>query len=207
MDAAGELAELLEGGGELLARGIDDRRRSLRVGGRARLGEPERDRERHEALLGAVVEIALEHAPRLVGGLDDARARGADLLVLAPALGDVDAGEEDERRLPSRHVVDRRRRQAITMCSPFALRQRVSRSTLGDAVRRGCDRHPREVAVVRVDQVEHARVHDLLVGPAERLPERVVDPGPGRVDAAVDDHALAVDDDDDARDRLHERAR
>ncbi len=49
-----------------------------------------------------------------------------------------------------------------------------------DAVRRGCDRHPREVAVVRVDQLEHARVHDLLVGPPERLPERLVDPGPVR---------------------------
>ena len=49
--------------------------------------------------------------------------------------------------------------------------------------------------------------HDLAVRPAERLAEGVVDAGARRVDAAVDDVRLAVDHDDDARDRLHQRAR
>ena len=97
--------------------------------------------------------------------------------------------------------------QAITIVLAVGLAPPRLALDARDAVRRRRDRHPREVAVVGVDQVEHARAHDLLVGPAERLPERVVDPGPVRVDAAVDDHALPVDDDDDARDRLHQRAR
>ena len=47
--------------------------------------EPDADRERHEALLGAVVEVALEPAALGVGGRDDARARAAQLLELGAA--------------------------------------------------------------------------------------------------------------------------
>ena len=177
------------------------------VGRRARLGEPERDGERDEPLLGAVVEVALEHAARLVGSFDDARARCPDLLVLAPALGDVDAREEHERRLAPRHVVDRRRRPRDHDVIAVGLPPPRLPLDARHAVRRGRDRHPREVAVVGVDQVEHARSHDLAVRPTERLAERVVDAGARRFDAAVDDVRLAVDDHDDARDRLHQRAR
>ena len=48
-----------------------------------RLREPQRERERDEALLRAVVEVALEPAARLVARGDDAAARGPELLLLA----------------------------------------------------------------------------------------------------------------------------
>ena len=72
MDPAGELAQLVERGGELLARAASRTLgRRLGVGVDLRLREPERERERDEALLGAVVEVPLEAAPCLVAGLDD----------------------------------------------------------------------------------------------------------------------------------------
>ena len=47
---------------------------SFRAGGlEARSQQPERERQRDEPLLGAVVEVALEPAPFLVGRLDDPR--------------------------------------------------------------------------------------------------------------------------------------
>ena len=52
-----------------------------------RLGEPERERERDEPLLRAVVEVALQPAALLVRGLDDPRARGAQLLDAGAQLG------------------------------------------------------------------------------------------------------------------------
>jgi hypothetical protein len=46
------------------------------AGRHCRLRHAQAERERHEALLRAVVEIALDTAPGLVGGSNDARARG-----------------------------------------------------------------------------------------------------------------------------------
>jgi hypothetical protein len=45
-----------------------------------RLGETDRQHERHQPLLGAVVEVSLDPPPRGVAGLDDATARGRELL-------------------------------------------------------------------------------------------------------------------------------
>ena len=74
VDAAREVAQLLQREARLLAR------LAHQLGGRrvallgALLGHAQRQRERHEPLLGAVVEVALD-APALgVGGRDDARA-------------------------------------------------------------------------------------------------------------------------------------
>ena len=108
MEAARELAQLLERLGELGARGGEDLGRLVDVGGQPRLGEAERERERREALLGSVVQVALEAPAGGVGRGDDPRARGPDLLFLALALGDVGAGEQHARRPPL--VEDRRRR-------------------------------------------------------------------------------------------------
>ena len=47
---------------------------------------PQADRDAHELLLGAVVQVALDPASRGVGRLDDARARGPQLGLGAPAL-------------------------------------------------------------------------------------------------------------------------
>ncbi len=44
-------------------------------------------RQRHQPLLGAVVEVALDPAPLLVARLDDPRPRRAQLLDLGPQLG------------------------------------------------------------------------------------------------------------------------
>ena len=46
----------------------------------ARLDEPQLERQRDEALLGAVVEVALEAAALGVAGLDEPRPRGGELL-------------------------------------------------------------------------------------------------------------------------------
>src|SRR6185437_3182965 len=86
MNAARELAQLLQGVGELLARGADDLRGPRGIGVDPREREPERQGERDEALLSAVVQVPLEPSPRLVGGDDDARTRRTELLLLALAL-------------------------------------------------------------------------------------------------------------------------
>ena len=75
VDAARELAQLLERVGELVARG---RRELLRLGGVAPdvgAEHPQLERERDEPLLGAVVQVALEPAALGVAGRDDALAR------------------------------------------------------------------------------------------------------------------------------------
>ena len=48
--------------------------------------QPQREREHHEPLLGAVVEVALEPPPLGIARLDGARARGAQLLEPRPRL-------------------------------------------------------------------------------------------------------------------------
>src|SRR5207248_11380207 len=58
------------------------------------LRKPQGERERHEPLLGAVVEIPLQAAALRVLRLDQARAGRADLPPMPLALGDVDAAEE-----------------------------------------------------------------------------------------------------------------
>ena len=52
-----------------------------------RAGELEREPEREQALLGAVVEVAFEPAPLLVAGADDPLAGGAQLGELGAQLG------------------------------------------------------------------------------------------------------------------------
>ncbi len=84
MDAAGELAQLVERDGELLLRvgdGGAERRPVV-----CRLREAEAERECEEALLRAVVQVALEAAPLVVGGFDDPRPRCAHLVDGGPQL-------------------------------------------------------------------------------------------------------------------------
>ena len=74
MQPAGELAQLLEAGAELV-RGVVEQ---LGVSGSAHPGarHPQHQRERDEPLLRAVVQVALEPPALLVAGLDEPRARG-----------------------------------------------------------------------------------------------------------------------------------
>jgi hypothetical protein len=69
VDPARELAQLLERVRELLD-GAEQHRVLVVTPGR----EPERERERDEPLLGAVVEVALQAPPLLVAGSHDAGA-------------------------------------------------------------------------------------------------------------------------------------
>ena len=71
MDAVRELAQFRQPGLELRADALE---LELERGVRLALGEPEEQRGRDEALLGAVVEVALEFAACVVPRLDDPRA-------------------------------------------------------------------------------------------------------------------------------------
>ena len=79
VDAARELAQLRERGSELvgqLLNGVGQLGLVLEPGTQ----QPEVERERDELLLGAVVQVALDLAAGVVGGLDDPAARVAELL-------------------------------------------------------------------------------------------------------------------------------
>ena len=86
MDAAGELAQLGERLRELRARLLEQLDRP-RGPTRTRAGERERERQRDEPLLRAVVEVALEPPPLDVGGLDEPEPGGAQLLEAGAQLG------------------------------------------------------------------------------------------------------------------------
>ena len=84
MDSAGELAQLGDRLLDLVLRARKHvRARPRRPGCR----EPERERERDEPLLGAVVEVALDSPPLGVGRGDDPGARRAHLGELRAHLG------------------------------------------------------------------------------------------------------------------------
>ena len=75
VDAAGELAQLLQRVGELLAGPLE-----VGVVGMAAGGQPQHQRQRDEPLLRAVVEVALQPPPLGVARRDDAGARRRELL-------------------------------------------------------------------------------------------------------------------------------
>ena len=87
MYATGQLTQLADGFPGLLA-GRRDQRAKRRIGGGGPVaGHGECQGKRDKALLGAVVQVALETAPLGVARLDDARPGGADLLKLRLHLG------------------------------------------------------------------------------------------------------------------------
>ncbi len=79
MDPAGELAQLLQPRLELGARADEHHRRVLGAVDEAALGHSQGERGGDQPLLGAVVQVALDAAPRLVGGGDDPRPRRLEL--------------------------------------------------------------------------------------------------------------------------------
>ena len=148
MDAARELAQLGERDRELLADLVD---RAGEPGvDQPRLEHPQVERERDELLLGAVVQVALDPAARVVGGLDDPQPRDPQLLDPRAQLGlqalVVDRergggrGRGDElRRGVELGVVDDRRDAARRRGRPPSRRGR----SRGPAARRGGRRRRR----------------------------------------------------------------
>src|SRR3954468_6477405 len=80
MDAPRELAQLLPRALQLAPRGLEQPGRRGRVGLGLALRHAELERQRHEPLLGAVVEVALEPAALAHRHLDEPRPRGLQLL-------------------------------------------------------------------------------------------------------------------------------
>ena len=83
VDAAGELAQLLERVGQFLGRRLEQRARAGGVVLELRLREAEGDRHRDQPLLRAVVEVPLEAPALFVACLDEPLPRRAELLLLA----------------------------------------------------------------------------------------------------------------------------
>ena len=109
MDAAGEVAQLLERGAGLRLRLVDElQRHAVRVVAQALAGHAELEAEGDEALLRAVVQVALD-APALgVGGGDDPRLCGAGVDHLRRELG-VGLGVQEQPRpvaVRDAHAVD-----------------------------------------------------------------------------------------------------
>ena len=87
MDAAGQLAQLGDGRPGLLGRGFEQRLQ-IGIGARGPVpGDADRQRERDEPLLRAVVQVAFQPAALGVAGLHDPGAGGADLVELDLDLG------------------------------------------------------------------------------------------------------------------------
>ena len=87
MDPTGELAELGEGGGELL-RGSTNLVRGSRLLRAIQLprGGVQGERHREQPLLSPVVQVPFDTPALAVAGLDDPRARRADLIELRTHL-------------------------------------------------------------------------------------------------------------------------
>ena len=79
MDAAGDLPQLFQHARQPVGDARQLRGRARRAGRYRRLGAAQIQLERDQALLDAVVQIALDPAARLVGGGDDPRTRGHQL--------------------------------------------------------------------------------------------------------------------------------
>ena len=80
MDAVGQLAQLGRGPGEPLAHVLEEGDGRVRVALGPRPRQADLERERHQVLLRAVVQVALDAPARRVGRLDDPRLRCAQLL-------------------------------------------------------------------------------------------------------------------------------
>ena len=86
MNAARQIAQLLEALPQLVDRAVEERRRVGTVG-HAHACEPEVQRQRHEPRLRAVMEIAFDAPPLAVGRLDQSRSRGTQLDEARAQLG------------------------------------------------------------------------------------------------------------------------
>ena len=96
VDAAGQLAQLVQRAGRLADQRVQLRRQLVGLGRHRRLRRAQAQGEGDQPLLGAVVQVALDAAPGVVGGGDDPRPRRGELGVeLGVVQGDGElAGDE-----------------------------------------------------------------------------------------------------------------
>ena len=149
--------------------------------------EPQLHRQRHQALLGPVVKVALQAAPLGVAGLDDARPRGGEHLArvgvgqrLGHQLGEVAqaplgplvevagvAGRRHQRAPhPAGHADGRGHRRAVAPCAQ-ALRQLAADALVAlDALHPAAATHAGEhgLAVQRDARADRKAV--AVLGPA-----------------------------------------
>ena len=139
---------------------------------------PDLQTERHESLLRAVVQVALQPAALLVARLHDAHARGLDLLQLQAHLdpqardldrergGGQDLAQRDAALQQGRVVQQHRRARALARdlrARPAIVRQR--RDELAGGGRVGlAGRQPEEQLGQRIAQRLGEHVADLLGG-------------------------------------------
>ena len=97
MDAARELAQLRERGVELVAGALEQLVGRERVLVQLRARDPDVERHRHEPLLGAVVQVALEPAALLEADAEHPLARAAQLVDLRAQLRLEPLVQERER--------------------------------------------------------------------------------------------------------------
>jgi hypothetical protein len=87
MDAPSKLAQLAEGRLQLAAGGLRQLTDALLIVLQELLDHAQAKSKRHQPLLRPIMEIPLEPAPLGEGCLDDAHARGAQLVDLGSQLG------------------------------------------------------------------------------------------------------------------------
>ena len=142
MDPARELTQLLQRPGELVA-GRLDRLDHLRVALDAALDHAQLERHGHQALLGPVVEVALEPPPLRVARSDETLARGAQLaepltgLRLQPRVVERDRRRGRDGLHELRIVVERRVVDEHPQLASVALDRRDRRSPPGAGTSHG----------------------------------------------------------------------
>lgn len=129
----GDLAQLADGGADLGDRLVEDLVEVERAVTKVTLGEPQRHAERHQPLLGAVVEVELEATPFLIPCAHESTAAGLDLL---EGLADLEAkpAHLHEQRSSLGDVVDEPAGRADTRNDhpdPMARHHRRSGSRTG----------------------------------------------------------------------------
>ena len=175
VDAARQLPQLLERLRELVGGLAEQPFGRLGLVVHTRLREAQHQGERDEALLRAVVEVALEPAALDVARLDDAGARAAQLVLVLLALGDVHPTDE-QPRVPA-VVAERRRRPGDA--PPFAVRRDPVVLVLATAALSDDLLHlpPDDLALLGRDEdvPECVPARDVVVGAARQSLERRVE--------------------------------
>src|SRR3954465_6025112 len=103
MQAASELADVVQRGGELVDRGLEQGARLARRSADA----PEVEQDGGDALLGAVMEVALDAPTLRIGDLDDPRPRRAQLALRPDPFGGVPQVARERRGPGERDPRDR----------------------------------------------------------------------------------------------------